>query len=143
MLIDDDPEFPLRQRTDAPMVVLLVDDRQAEREAAAAHLRAAGCTVRTAADGLQALYAVDRERPDLVVLDLELPVVSGFRVLHLLKRPGPGAAPVPVLVRTALSFDEARAAVCDGADDIAPRSLSPTDLVARVRRHLRGRRTAA
>ena len=88
--------------------------------------------MRTAGDGLEALYALDRERPDLVVLDLELPVVSGFRVLHVLKRAGPGATPLPVLVRTALSFDEAREAACAGADDIAPRSLSPAELVAGV-----------
>jgi len=62
--------------------------------------------------------------------------VSGFRVLHVLKRTGPGAAPLPVLVRTALSFDEAREAACAGADDIAPRSLTPAELVAGVGRLL-------
>ena len=148
MPIDDDPGFRLPSRTASgrrtataaagtpARKVLLVDDRREERETAAAHLRAAGYAVRTAADGLEALYALDRERPDLVVLDLELPVVSGFRVLHVLKRTGPGAAPLPVLVRTALSFDEAREAACAGADDIAPRSLPPAELVAGVGRLL-------
>jgi DNA-binding response OmpR family regulator len=116
--------------------ILLVDANRETRAAAAAHLRAEGYAVRTAGDGLEALYALDRELPDLVVLDLELPVVSGFRVLHLLKRAHPGETPLPVLVRTALSFDEAREAACDGAEDIAPRSLPPAELVGRVRRLL-------
>jgi hypothetical protein len=68
---------------------------------------------------------------ELVVLDLELPVVSGFRLLHLLKRGGAGTAPLgdgegptgyrsgtPVLVLAALSWEEAWEAVCDGAEDV-------------------------
>src|SRR5262245_14237770 len=104
MLIDDDPEFHLTQRASragasgaagrgATPAVLLADGCREEREALAGHLRAAGFAVRTAADGLAALYALDRERPDLVVLDLELPMVSGFRLVHLLKRGAPDAPP--------------------------------------------------
>src|SRR5262245_1220298 len=98
MQIDDDPGFHRRRRRDragetgatgraAAPAVLLADGCSEEREALASDLRAAGFAVRTAPDGLAALYALDRQRPDLVVLDLELPVVSGFRLVHLLKRP--------------------------------------------------------
>ena len=125
--------------------VLVVEGEAGQRAATATQLRAAGFAVRTAADGLAALYALDRERPDLVVLDLVLPRVSGFRVLHLLKRVGPGAGAPPVLVLTALSFDEAWDAVRDGADDIATKPLAPADLVARCARllHQHGQHGAA
>jgi DNA-binding response OmpR family regulator len=124
--------------------VLVVDGDARRRAGTATQLRAAGFGVRTVADGLEALYALDRERPDVVVLDLLLPRVSGFRVLHLLKRCRPGTIPPPVLVLTALSFDEAWDAVRDGADDIATGPLAPADLVARVTRLLhRGDAAAA
>jgi DNA-binding response OmpR family regulator len=105
--------------------------------------------VRTAADGLEGLHAAERGRPDLVVLDLELPVVSGFRLLHLLKRGGAGTAPpadgvgTPVLVLTALSWEEAWEAVCDGAEDIVTKPVAPADLVACVRCLLDRRQTVA
>jgi DNA-binding response OmpR family regulator len=116
--------------------VLLVDADPRLRESLGAALRGAGMAVCTAADGLAGLYAVERERPDAVVLDLELPVVSGFRLLHLLKRGGAGTAPLgagpPVLVLTALSWEEAWEAVCDGAEDIVTKPAAPADLVACV-----------
>ena len=111
--------------------VLVVEAEARQRAATATQLRAAGFAVRTAADGLAALYALDRARPDLVVLDLVLPRVSGFRVLHLLKHAATSTRAPPVLVLTALSFDEAWDAVRDGADDIATKPLAPADLVAR------------
>jgi DNA-binding response OmpR family regulator len=127
---------PTAPAAPAAPTVLVVDGDARQRETTATQLRAAGFGVRTAADGMEALYALDRERPDLVVLDLLLPRVSGFRVLHLLKHPRPGTIPPPVLVLTTLSFDEAWDAVRDGADDIATAPLVATDLVARVTRLL-------
>jgi len=129
--------------------VLLVDADPRVRATLGAALRDAGMTVRTAADGLGGLYAVERERPDVVVLDLELPVVSGFRLLHLLKRGGAETAPpadgvrTPVLVLTALSWEEAWEAVCDGAEDIVTKPVAPPDLVACVQCLLDQRQTAA
>jgi two-component system, OmpR family, response regulator MprA len=154
LIADDDLEGYLRTRDPVGQVggpaaspwtprVLVVDGDGELREAAAARLRAAGFAVRTAADGLDALYALGREAPDLVVLDLELPVVSGFRLLHLLKHAGAGAAPPPVLVLTALSFEEAREAAYDGADDFVAKPPAPGHLEACVRRLLDARRPAA
>jgi DNA-binding response OmpR family regulator len=142
----------------APKVpkVLIVDADPRLRQTLGAALRGAGMAVRTAVDGLEGLYAVDRERPDVVVLDLELPVVSGFRLLHLLKRGGAGTAPLgagegpagdgagtPVLVLTALSWEEAWDAVCDGAEDIVTKPVAPPDLVACVQSLLDRREPAA
>ncbi len=136
---DTGPGGARRTAPGAPRV-LIVDADPRLRQALGAALRGAGMAVRTAADGLEGLYAVDRERPDVVVLDLELPVVSGFRLLHLLKRGGAGMAPLgagaeegtPVLVLTALSWEEAWEAVCDGAEDIVTKPVAAPDLVACV-----------
>jgi DNA-binding response OmpR family regulator len=111
--------------------LLLVEDEPGLAEVLALHLRWAGCDVDVAGDGLEALYALERARPDAVLLDLELPRVSGFRVLQLLKGDGATAA-IPVLVLTALSFQEAREVAQAGADDFLTKPVAPRTVVARV-----------
>ena len=75
-------------------------------------LEDAGLAVTVAPDGGAALAALAGARPDLVVLDLELPGVSGLRLLEGLKG-DPDTAAVPVLAVTALDFAEARAGSAD------------------------------
>ena len=62
--------------------VLLVEDDEAAREMLAAALKLRGFHVRTAGDGLGGLRLLDTFDPDVVVLDLSLPIASGFEVLH-------------------------------------------------------------
>ncbi|MBI3973361.1 MAG: response regulator [Chloroflexi bacterium] len=117
--------------------VLVVEDESGLAEILALHLAAAGYTVWTARDGLEALYALERARPDVVVLDLNVPRISGFRLLQLLRRDA-ATATVPVLVLTALSFQEAREVARAGADDFCTKPCAPEAVVARVD-HLAGR----
>ncbi|MBI3974090.1 MAG: response regulator [Chloroflexi bacterium] len=111
--------------------VLVVEDDAGLAEILALYLQLAGYRVRTARDGLEALYALERERPDAVVLDLDLPRVSGFRLMQLLRR-DPSTAMLPVLVVTALSFQEAREVVKAGADDFCTKPCAPETVVTRV-----------
>jgi two-component system, OmpR family, response regulator MprA len=99
------------------------------------HLLLAGFEVDVVGDGLAALYALERRRPDALLLDLGLPQVTGFRVLQLLRRDGT-TGDVPVLVLTALSFQEAREVARAGADDFLTKPVAPQAVVARVRRLL-------
>jgi DNA-binding response OmpR family regulator len=115
--------------------VLLVEDEPGLAEVLALYLGAAGLAVRVAGDGVQALYVLSREVPDAIVLDLALPYVSGFRVLQVLRRDRATAA-VPVLVLTALNFQEAREVAAAGADDFLTKPFAPQEVVARVRRLL-------
>src|SRR5688572_17531438 len=78
------------------MQVLLVEDDQSAREMLAAALRLRGYHVRTAADGLAALRLLDDFNPDAVVMDLLLPIASGFEVLHEM-RAAPGTRMLPVI----------------------------------------------
>ena len=117
--------------------VLVVEDEPAVAAVEARLLEAAGLAVAVAPDGGAALATLAQQRPDLVVLDLELPVASGFRVLEVLKG-DPATAAVPVLVVTALDFAEARAAVRAGADAFLPKPFAAPELAAQVARLLAG-----
>jgi DNA-binding response OmpR family regulator len=76
--------------------VLLVEDDEAACTMYADALRMEGFVVRTAADGLAALRMIETFDPNVVILDLKLPIASGFEVLHELRASRPGTA-LPVI----------------------------------------------
>ena len=114
--------------------ILIVEDEAGLAEVLSLHLEAAGYETVVCQDGLSALYEAERAVPSLVVLDLHVPQISGFRLIQLLKqRSGPR---IPVVVTTALSFQEAEDAVRSGADDFMTKPFLPDELVIRVARLL-------
>jgi DNA-binding response OmpR family regulator len=113
--------------------VLVVEDEAGLAEVLALHLQAAGYVPVVAHDGLEALYALDRVTPRAVLLDLNVPQVSGFRLIQLLKQRA-DTPQVPVVVITALSFQEAEEAVRAGADDFVTKPFLPEEVVGRVDR---------
>jgi DNA-binding response OmpR family regulator len=114
--------------------VLVVDDEPGIIEVASAYLRRDGFVVRTAGTGQRALDAVTTQLPDLVVLDLMLPDMSGEHVCARLRR----STSVPVLMLTAKSAEADRLrGLALGADDYLVKPFSPRELVARVRAILR------
>ena len=91
--------------------VLIVDDNSSNREAMADFCGAGGCTVVTAADGLRAIELVRLHRPDIVVMDVRMPVMNGLDAIrHLRADEDPAIAEVPVVIYTALAMpgDEQR-----------------------------------
>jgi DNA-binding response OmpR family regulator len=114
--------------------ILLVDDEPRIREVVANYLRRDGYVVETAGDGAIARRHLAEFKPDLVVLDLMLPAVSGFDVLTEIRRAGD----LPVIVLTARAEESDRVAGLElGADDYVVKPFSPRELVARVRTVLR------
>ncbi len=113
--------------------VLVVEDEPGLAEVLALHLRASGYEPDVAHDGLEALYALDQVAPRAVLLDLHVPQVSGFRLIQLIKQ-RPETAQIPVLVITALSFQESEEAVRAGADDFITKPFLPEEVVGRVER---------
>jgi DNA-binding response OmpR family regulator len=114
--------------------VLVVDDEPGIIEIASAYLRKDGFAVRTAATGQRAIDAVATQMPDLVVLDLMLPDISGEEVCAALRR----LSAVPILMLTAKSAEADRLrGLALGADDYLVKPFSPRELVARVRAILR------
>lgn len=100
------------------------------------YLRAEGFTVLTASDGQSALAEAQRERPDLIVMDLELPGKSGFEVARELKAHAETCA-IPLIAATGYSqakqLDLARAS---GFDAVMVKPCDPQSLVAEIRRLL-------
>ncbi|MDF2728603.1 MAG: putative OmpR family two-component response regulator [Acidimicrobiia bacterium] len=114
--------------------ILIVDDEPRILEVVATYLRRDGYQVETAVDGETARRGLTEFKPDLVVLDLMLPAVSGFEVLNDIRRDGD----VPVILLTARAEESDRVAGLElGADDYVVKPFSPRELVARVRTILR------
>ena len=123
--------------------VLVVDDDERVRTVVSWQLEADGCTVSEAADGAAALECIDRDRPDLVVLDLSLPVIGGLDVLRRVRGDERGGSPLPVIVLSGRSGETDRIIGLDlGADDYLVKPFSPGELAARVRSVLRRLRVA-
>lgn len=114
--------------------ILIVDDEPRILEVVATYLRRDGYQVETAVDGETARRGLTEFKPDLVVLDLMLPAVSGFEVLNDIRRDGD----LPVILLTARAEESDRVAGLElGADDYVVKPFSPRELVARVRTVLR------
>ncbi|MGE5507895.1 MAG: response regulator transcription factor, partial [Chitinophagales bacterium] len=118
----------------------VVDDEPQIRRVVVAYLSREGFTVETAADGEEALAKASSLRPDLIVLDLMLPRLSGEAVCQSLRR----TSDVPVIMLTAKGSEEERVAGLNlGADDYLVKPFSAKELVARVKALLRRTRRAA
>jgi len=127
---------PSRTATEAKRV-LVVEDEPDIAALIAYQLTREGFRVETAATGSEALGAVGREIPDLVVLDRMLPGLSGDEVLQTLRKETATKA-IPILVLTAKREQEDRIEGFElGADDYLTKPFSPRELVLRVRAILR------
>jgi two-component system KDP operon response regulator KdpE len=110
--------------------VLLVDDDATLRQTLAIGLRAEGHEVLLAADGRSALQAVTEDQPDLLVLDLGLPDLSGVEVLRQLRT----WSRLPVVVLSARDGSHDKVEALDvGADDYVTKPFGTEELLARIR----------
>jgi len=119
--------------------VLVVEDEPTVRETVAEALAADGLRVVTASDGRQALERFRAEQPDLVLLDLMLPELSGMEVCRILRR----ESSVPIIMLTARDSEVDKVVGLEvGADDYVTKPFSLRELQARVRAHLRRQEVA-
>jgi DNA-binding response OmpR family regulator len=115
--------------------ILVVDDEPNIREVVELYLRRDGFEVEVVGDGAAALAAVERKIPDLIVLDLMLPVLGGIQVTRALRQGDPS---IPIIMLTAKGDEADRIAGLElGADDYLTKPFSPKELVARVKAVLR------
>lgn len=121
--------------------VLIVDDVATNRIVLKVKLAAAYYETVQAAAGAEALRIARETRPDLILLDVELPDMSGIKVCEAL-RADPRTHDIPVIMITAFhDFDRKMEALAAGADDIFWKPLDETVLLARMRSLLRARET--
>ncbi len=119
--------------------ILVVEDDSLIREVLEMALLGEGYVVDTAGDGISAVEYLSTETPDLVVLDLALPLIDGFQVCQVIRRQS-ATASVPVLVVSALASATAiRAAYRAGADVYLDKPFDLTEFLANVESLLRSR----
>jgi DNA-binding response OmpR family regulator len=115
-------------------LILVVDDEPKVVRLTRDYLEKNGYRVSTTADGQAALAAARRDKPDLIILDLMLPVIDGREVCRVLRR----ESDVPIIMLTALSEEIDQVTGLEiGADDYITKPFSVRTLVARVRALLR------
>jgi len=117
--------------------ILVVDDDKEIVRLVESYLEKCGMSVQPALDGEQAMRFLQRERPDLVILDLMLPQVDGWEITRWI-RADPELAAIPILMLTARAGDSDKILGLElGADDYITKPFNPRELVARVHAILR------
>jgi CheY-like chemotaxis protein len=119
----------------APLV-LLIDDVEDNRDAYVPYLEHVGFRTATAADGADGLAKALDLKPDVIVLDLHLPVLDGWQLAQRLKQT-PETQATPIVALTADVTPGARErALAAGVAEFCEKPCAPPDLAATVRRHL-------
>ncbi len=121
--------------------VLIVDDNVDNRQLLADIAESMRLETMQAANGVEALQLANDELPDLIILDVNMPGMSGFEVCALLKS-GESTANIPVIMLTAMSDIEHRVeGLRLGADDYVAKPFNPRELMERMRTRLRSKTT--
>jgi DNA-binding response OmpR family regulator len=114
--------------------ILVVEDEPSIAEVVSLYLRRAGYQVQVLADGSAALASMERQMPDLLILDIMLPGLDGLELTRWLR----DRSDVPIIMLTARRAETDRIAGLEmGADDYVVKPFSPQELVSRVRAVLR------
>jgi len=126
-----DSEPPRRSR------VLIADDNEPNRELLEVYLADIECDIATAVDGKDTLDQVAKFHPDVILLDVMMPKLSGFEVCQRLKA-DPATSPIMVLMVTALGeLGDIERAVESGTDDFLSKPVNRVELVKRVENMLK------
>jgi CheY-like chemotaxis protein len=119
------------------VTVLVVDDNEQNLELLQAYLEDVQCRTIPARDGITALELIKKSVPDLVLLDVMMPKMSGFEVCRRIKN-NPATASLPVIMVTALNeLGDIERAIESGTDDFLSKPINKWELVTRVKTMLK------
>ena len=126
-----------RKKQDKLPTVLVVDDNEQNLELIQAYLEDVACETEAAHDGIEALEMVARSKPDLILLDVMMPKMSGFEVCRRLKS-NPQTSDIPVIMVTALNeFGDIERGLDSGTDDFVSKPINRLELLTRIRTMLK------
>lgn len=124
--------FNLNQDSQRPHRILIVDDNQANCELLEAYLAGVDCETEVAGDGQEALTKTASFQPDLILLDVMMPKLSGFEVCEKIKQ-DPHQKKTMILMVTALNeLGDIERAVNAGTDDFLSKPINRIELLKRV-----------
>lgn len=116
----------------APRRVLLVEDNELNRDMLSRRLQRRGYEIALAMDGVQAVQAATRDRPDLILMDMSLPGMDGWEATRRLKaQPGTRGIPVVALTAHAMAGDRERA-LAAGCDEFETKPVELERLLAKM-----------
>jgi len=122
---------------DKTPVILVVDDNQQNLELLQAYLEDMDCQAVPARDGLEALEIIAKAPPDLILLDVMMPKMSGFEVCKRIKN-DPKTTDIPVIMVTALNeFGDIERAIDSGTDDFLSKPVNKLELLTRIKTMLK------
>ncbi len=116
--------------------ILVVEDQEDNRQIIRDMLSTTDYQITEAENGEEALTAVAKQRPDLILMDIQMPVLDGYEATRRIKA-DPTLRSIPIIAITsyALSGDEQKAQAA-GCDDYVPKPYSPRQLLAKIRQYL-------
>jgi two-component system, cell cycle response regulator DivK len=116
--------------------ILVVEDQNDDRQIIRDMLVGTGYAITEAEDGEQALAAVAKERPDLILMEIQLPSMDGYEAMRRI-RTDPALSSIPIIAVTSFTpSGEEKKARAAGCDDFVPEPYSPRELLAKIRQHL-------
>jgi two-component system, cell cycle response regulator DivK len=116
--------------------ILVVEDQPDARQIIRDMLASTDYEITEAENGEEALVAIAKQRPDLILMDIQLPVMDGYATTRQI-RADPALRSIPIIAVTsyALSGEEQKARAA-GCDDYVPKPFSPRELLAKIRQRL-------
>ena len=116
--------------------ILVVEDQEDNRRILRDLLTSVGFQLVEAVDGQQGVAAAEAHRPDLILMDIQMPILNGYEATRQIKaNPDLRAIPIIVVTSYALSGDEDKARAA-GCDDYITKPYSPRQLLAKIKEHL-------
>jgi two-component system cell cycle response regulator DivK len=116
--------------------ILVVEDQPDNRQIIRDMLAASDYQITEAENGQEVLGAIAKQRPDLILMDIQLPVMDGYEATRRIKA-DPALHSIPIIAVTSYALsDEEKKARAAGCDDYVPKPFSPRQLLAKIRQYL-------